>query len=99
MTNTNPSVFFKPVNKQKSHYYSPQIEKKKELKSPSYESEKIKLRKMSFKIERKCSCQKVLIVDDNMFNIMSLKLMFEQMNFTEFEEAWNGQEAVDRIVE
>ena len=54
---------------------------------------------MKFEREIQCNCHKLLIVDDNMFNIMSMKLMLESIKCDSFEEAWNGQEAVDRVKE
>eukprot|EP01017_Pseudomicrothorax_dubius_P030048 TRINITY_DN3705_c0_g1_i5.p1 TRINITY_DN3705_c0_g1~~TRINITY_DN3705_c0_g1_i5.p1 ORF type:complete len:334 (-),score=40.07 TRINITY_DN3705_c0_g1_i5:94-1095(-) len=47
-------------------------------------------------IVMKCTCRNVLIVDDNMYNILSLKAQLVNYNLN-FLKAFDGQEAVDLI--
>ena len=49
-----------------------------------------------------CTCSRVLIIDDNGFNIFSLKLLLEdyiKVEDSQFDEAYNGKMALDLIEE
>ncbi len=48
--------------------------------------------------EEKCTCIKVLVVDDYGFNITCLKVMLEKWNL-DIHIASNGQQALERIDE
>ena len=43
------------------------------------------------------NCKKVLIVDDDAFNVMTLKLLFKKFGFI-CSKAYNGSEAVELII-
>lgn len=46
-----------------------------------------------------CGCSRVLVVDDDEFNIMACKNLFRIMGVTQIDIAYNGQEAIDLIKE
>lgn len=48
------------------------------------------------KLPSKCFCEKVLLVDDDIFNLLSLEMLLKPWNLSP-KKAMNGQEAVDII--
>ena len=46
----------------------------------------------------KCNCPKVLIVDDDVFNITALNLILEKLGFVS-DSAYNGEQAIRKIVQ
>lgn len=46
---------------------------------------------------RKCDCPQVLIVDDNAYNIMAMRLLLRQHKLTA-DEAINGKVSIDRVL-
>eukprot|EP01015_Nassula_variabilis_P034567 TRINITY_DN8539_c0_g1_i2.p1 TRINITY_DN8539_c0_g1~~TRINITY_DN8539_c0_g1_i2.p1 ORF type:complete len:227 (+),score=8.14 TRINITY_DN8539_c0_g1_i2:100-780(+) len=47
--------------------------------------------------EVKCECTDVLLVDDNDFNLAGLKMQVQRQNY-KCELAYNGQDAIDKLV-
>jgi CheY-like chemotaxis protein len=47
--------------------------------------------------ESKCSCAKILVVDDNPFNIMALETVLESLHF-KCDSVFDGQAAIDKIL-
>ena len=45
----------------------------------------------------KCNCSKVLIVDDEPFNIVALEFLFKQFGVDKIDRAFNGKEALRLI--
>lgn len=49
-------------------------------------------------ISKTCECSQILIVDDEMYNILAIKMMIKQYNqLLICDSAINGQEAVDKV--
>ncbi len=61
-------------------------------------SEKNSQKVFTVKTVKKCQCFDVLIVDDNEFNLIALKLLLEKRKL-KIDQARNGQEAIKKIVE
>ena len=49
-------------------------------------------------MERTCDCKKVLVVDDDSFNIIASEMMFSALR-VQIDTAFNGKEAIEKIVE
>ena len=45
-----------------------------------------------------CSCAKILLVDDEPFNLIVLEGLFSQLGIYEIDKAFNGAEALDKIL-
>ena len=44
-----------------------------------------------------CNCSKVLVVDDEPFNIVALEFLFKQFGIEKIDRAFNGREALRLI--
>ena len=44
-----------------------------------------------------CECAKILIVDDEAFNIIALEGLLHQLKITKVDRAFNGKEALKKI--
>jgi CheY-like chemotaxis protein len=47
--------------------------------------------------EEECACPKILIVDDNDFNILSLKTILEINHHLQTDQAYNGEQALKLV--
>lgn len=47
--------------------------------------------------EVKCSCSRVLIVDDEPFNIIAIKGQLEMFGIVGTDKAFNGKEALEKV--
>ena len=70
----------------------------KKSKSEEKASENTFQMKLPLKNMNKCQCFDVLIVDDNEFNLIALKLLLEKKKL-KVDQARNGQEAIKKIME
>jgi CheY-like chemotaxis protein len=57
----------------------------------------LKLQEEHFK-ESKCGCSKILIVDDEPFNLIALKAFLVQLGHMNVDTADDGQEALKMII-
>ena len=48
--------------------------------------------------DEKCKCSKVLVVDDDVFNITALKLILDKLGFVS-DSAYNGEQAIKKILQ
>jgi hypothetical protein len=44
-----------------------------------------------------CNCNKILVVDDDPFNIIALEGLFQQFGVEKVDHAFNGREAIRMI--
>jgi CheY-like chemotaxis protein len=59
---------------------------------------KIDTLESTIKVEKSCKCPRILIVDDDCFNILALESQLKRIGRSA-NCAYNGQEAIDKIVE
>jgi len=45
----------------------------------------------------KCKCPKILIVDDEPFNLIALEGLLNQLDIENIDKAYNGLEAITKI--
>ncbi len=50
------------------------------------------------KEELKCECPKILIVDDEPFNIIAAQGQLEMFGIPNTEKAFNGKEALEKVI-
>lgn len=70
------------------------------ISSPIYRDEREKLKRDLFSenTTKSCNCSRILVVDDDSFNIMAFESILTSLGLAA-DYAYNGQEAIDKIVE
>eukprot|EP00347_Sterkiella_histriomuscorum_P000322 403376324 len=68
------------------------------VKLNSEESEKAQI--TNIKIQPvTCECPKILIVDDDPFNLMALQGLLKQLNIDKVDQCFNGKQAIEKILQ
>ena len=68
------------------------------MHNPSFKKSRSPFRAFR-KLEKKCDCPDVLLVDDNEFNIYTLQALMELCGYSaKMDVAHNGKQAVDKVL-
>ncbi|KAL4486790.1 hypothetical protein ABPG72_006622 [Tetrahymena utriculariae] len=91
----------KPMNECKTHNQMKKVDCYEKFKSMSKSCNKIVNQVSEKEISSTntcCLCKKILVVEDNEFNLFLLKKMLQSCNL-EADQAMNGQEAIDKVIQ
>ncbi|KAL4472696.1 hypothetical protein ABPG74_018645 [Tetrahymena malaccensis] len=92
---------YKQMNEAKTHNQMKKVDCYEKFKSMSKNTNKL-VNQISEKeitsTNSCCICKKILVVEDNEFNLFLLKKMLQSCNL-EADQAMNGQEAIDKVIQ
>ncbi|EAS02189.2 ATPase, histidine kinase-, DNA gyrase B (macronuclear) [Tetrahymena thermophila SB210] len=92
---------YKQINECKTHNQMKKVDCYEKFKSMSKNCNKLINQVSEKEISSSnscCQCKKILVVEDNEFNLFLLKKMLQSCNL-EADQAMNGQEAIDKVIQ